>query len=512
MNAFRSPLGWLLLVVLLSGCATRLPPQDLPLEHAQPAASEGLIGRHVEAAVAGQESGLSGFSLLYRGMDALAARLHLIEQARQSLDIQYYIYNGDVTGGLIAERLLSAADRGVRVRLLLDDIGSGVNEFKIATLDQHPNIEIRLFNPLSLRQGWLRYVSKVGEFGRINYRMHNKVLIADNQAMITGGRNIGDEYFALSELDFQDIDVLGIGPISRAASNSFDAYWNSHKSVPVRLLTRRPGRSELVRLRKRLESVSTDLRQGPYQKAVDGSPFNQPFTDNKVNWHWGEATWLADPPDKADPHGDHNQVPYLGMHLARQVRASQRELQLMTAYFVPGADGQGFLMDMVNQGLEVSILTNSLATTDVLAVHSGYVRYREPLLAHGVRIWELRPLAAQQERASPFLGESVASLHAKTFVFDRERVFVGSINLDPRSISLNTEAGVLVQQPALAGEMVELFERWTSDDYAYRLSLDEQGRLQWHAEGQTWTREPKAGPTRRIMTWLLRLLPIESQL
>ena len=499
------------MLVMLAGCASSLPQQDKPPSFAFRPAGDSQVAEYVRDHQPPDGEELSGFTLVQTGTDALAARLAMIDQAQRSLDLQYYIYRGDVTGGLLAERLLEAADRGVRVRLLLDDIGSGLRDFDVATLDHHPNIQIKLFNPLTLRGRFSRYLSKLGEFGRINYRMHNKLMIVDSQMFITGGRNIGDEYFSLSVMDFQDIDILGMGRITREVARSFDDYWNANESVPVASMIRKPGPRAQTRLRQQLEAHRARHDGRPYLQAVRESPFTQALLDDRVVWHWGKAEWLTDPPTKADPGHATNQEPILARKLMQHVRSSEKELLLMSAYFIPGSRGEVFLIDMVEHGVDVRVLTNSLATTDVLAVHSAYASYRKPLLEGGVRLWELRPQAEQPD-AHAILGESQASLHAKAFVFDRDKLFIGSVNLDPRSIVLNTEAGVLVQQPELADELVRLFSHWTTESFAYELTLDENGQLRWQAGEETLHSEPHASRLRRSAAWFLGWLPIEGQL
>lgn len=496
---------------VMVGCATAgMTHSELPTYYL-PSDPSTKLSQYVAKQRPADDS-LSGFVLLHDGADALAARIKLIEMAEKSLDIQYYIFNTDTTGGLVTEHLLKAADRGVRVRLLLDDVGAGLEDFKVSTIDRHPNIEVRLYNPLSLRNEWLKMFSKLGEFGRINYRMHNKLIVADNQAFITGGRNIGDEYFALSDIDFQDVDVLGIGPISDDASDSFDNFWNSGIAIPISVMADESSAEELSGMRARLGSSTRAAERNPYVQAVEQSTFLTGMNSETLDWHWGKATWFYDDPSKSDPHGDGNQVAFLGRALVEPIKQAEEELLLTSAYFVPRDAGERLLLGLVERGVDVSVLTNSLATTDVLAVHSGYAKSREPLLEGGVNMWELRPIAGQQERASPFLGESLASLHAKTFVFDRKSAFIGSVNLDPRSIKLNTEVGVLIENEALAQEMVELFERWTSEDYAFALSLNDDGSMRWSAEGETWESEPDVSRFRRFMSWTLGWLPIAGQL
>lgn len=496
---------------LMTGCATAGMTHDELPTYYLPADPASKLSRYLDSQRP-EDPDKSGFILLHNGSDALAARIRLIDMAERSLDIQYYIYNTDTTGGLLTEHLLKAADRGVRVRLLIDDVGASLEDVKVATVDLHPNIDVRLYNPLSLRSEWAKIFSKLGEFGRINYRMHNKVIIADNTALITGGRNIGDEYFALTDIDFQDVDVIGIGPIAAQASDSFDNFWNSGIAIPINAMAEDRNADDLARMRANLGSISRQAARNPYLKAVGRSRFLTGLDGSALDWHWGNAKWFYDDPSKSDPHGDGNKVAFLGRSLIEPISQTEEELLLTSAYFVPRQGGEKMLLSLIERGVDVSLLTNSLATTDVLAVHSGYAKSREPLLEGGMKLWELRPIAGQQERASPFLGESLASLHAKTFVFDRQAVFVGSVNLDARSILLNTEAGVFIENPELAQEMVELFQRWTSEDYAFRVDLDDRGDLRWRAEGQTWDTEPDAGLFRRFMSWTLGWLPLSGQL
>jgi cardiolipin synthase C len=506
---------WLVVLVLLNAaCVTTLPASRVPASYVLPAEETAgtLVGRYVIGELAGQPAGASGFHLVVDGRSALAARLELIDLAERSLDLQYYIYQGDITGSLVAERLLAAADRGVRVRLLLDDMGAGLGDIKVATLGLHSRIEIRLFNPVTLRQKWLRFLSQIGEFGRINYRMHNKLMVVDGQLMITGGRNIGDEYFTLRELDFQDVDVLAIGGVSVDAAVGFDTYWNSAKSIPIEQVSRFRGSArDLERLRRRLGRLRTREKQQPYLTAVAAAPIAGALRARQVEWHWGTAEWLEDPPEKADPRSEVNRVPHLGNRLEAHFEGVEHELLIVSAYFIPGKDGVRMLERLAQRGVTVGVLTNSLATTDVVAVHSGYARYREPLLSGGVGLWELRPVSTL-ERGSGLGGESIASLHAKAFVFDREKLFIGSINLDPRSLHLNTESGVMIRQTELAGEAVALFEHWTSDAFAFRLNRSESGTVEWHADGRQRRPEPDAGRARRLLNRLLGWLPIESQL
>lgn len=503
--------GISVLLLVLTACATSLPDHDVPSSYAIDTPAQGLLATYMRQQPV-DDLKKSGFHMLDRGVDALSARLQLIDMTENTLDLQYYIYSSDLTGGLIAERILAAADRGVRVRILLDDIGNSMSDKAVATLDRHTNIELRLFNPVTMRHKWFTLPSKIVEFGRINNRMHNKLMVADNLAMITGGRNIGDEYFTLSERDFQDIDLLGIGPISQQASASFDAFWNSPNSIPASVVYANAKQGTLNRMRKGLASHRNREAQKPYIQAMEASSFSKSLIEGRLRLYWGRSEWLADPPSKADAQSARSEDPYLARILANHMQDVHSEVLMKSAYFIPGDNGVEMLTGLVARGADVSLLTNSLATTDVLAVHSSYAPYRIPLLKGGIKLWELQPMAGKQSRPNTFISESVASLHAKSFVFDRYKLFVGSINIDPRSIELNTEAGVMVYQEALAQRLAELFQRWTADDYAFELRLGESDTLEWHSKDQSWTSEPQAGRFRRVMSWMLDWLPIEGQL
>jgi len=519
-------LGFLLLA--LSGCVTGVSRPGAVPSYADfsGATASTWLGRYVRSQTLryartaptawppGVEPGrFAGFRLISHGGEALAARLLLIERAERTLDLQYYIFNGDLSGSLVAERLLAAADRGVRIRILLDDVGARMGDTRIIRLAAHPNIELRLFNPLTIRNSLFSFASRVGEFGRINYRMHNKLMVADNQVMITGGRNIGDEYFGLQMLDFQDIDAIGIGEIGTRASVSFDEYWNSYQSVPIEDISpRRVEPEDLDRLRRQLVQLRSRPDWQRLQQLAWSDPFVSGVEKDTLVWYWGEFDWIYDPAAKADPTSTRAGVPFLGAELIARLDDMREELLIISPYFIPRGIGIESIAALRARGVRVAVLTNSLAATDVIAVHSSYAPYRRALLDAGVELWELRPLAGQQERASTFAGDSSASLHAKSYVYDRQRVFIGSINLDPRSMNLNTEAGVLVEQPELALETVALFERWTEPSHAFRVRLADDARLRWEGGTESARHEPDASWLRRLVSRIIALLPVESQM
>jgi putative cardiolipin synthase len=454
--------------------------------------------------------------LLATGLDAFVARVGLIELADRTLDLQYYIFHGDTTGEIIVDRLIAAADRGVRVRLLLDDWGTlEKKDEAVVGLDAHANIEIRLFNPYLHRSGMGRVGELVRSFSRVNRRMHNKQLVADGVAVVLGGRNIGDEYFGLGELDFQDVDVLAGGPIVRESAAIFEAYWQSVFAKPVSALgTPAPSPERFDGARRALAERVEQRRTSQYAKALSESPLATDLRAARdILPHWADARMFADPPDKVSEPAGIRGPHYLGAHVAAAVRAAQLELLLVSPYFVPGKQGVATLAGKRREGAGVSVLTNSLAATDVWLVHAGYRKYRRPLLRQGVRLYELKAEGrAAPGRHAP-VGSSRASLHGKTFVFDRQSVFIGSMNLDARSIDQNTEDGVLIESPALAREVAALFERWSGPAFSYDVRLTGGRHLEWLATGGgqavRFTREPEAGFWRRLGAVVCSVLPID---
>ncbi|WP_169307202.1 phospholipase D family protein [Chitiniphilus eburneus] len=520
------PAALLTLGTLLTGCgALPAKPESVASTSVVDTADTPLA--HAVAPLLAQHPRLTGLYPLDRGRDALLTRLALAMVAQKTLDVQYYIWHDDLTGRLMMAKLLEAADRGVRVRLLLDDVGANADDDLLLALSAHPNIEIRLFNPAANRN-W-RAMSSLLDLSRMNQRMHNKALIADHRAIIVGGRNIGDEYFeANEEIDFSDLDVLCIGPVVPQVARSFDLFWNHKLAIPVKLFyPERKLDGMLDALRVEYGKQLQEDRASDYLRALEQQAMAERLRAVKLPFYWGRARALYDDPKKMDPDED---ATLLAERLAPVAQKTHRELAVVSPYFVPGDDGTTWMANLVKSGVEVKVLTNSLAATDVAAVHAGYARYRKPLLEAGVKVFEWKPdpppgqgsgLARSAKRSggsgfgsgSGFRGSSRASLHSKAFVFDRRNVFIGSLNMDPRSIELNTEIGVLFESDLLASRMAEQFDRLVARD-AYALRLDDQGNVVWRdgADGQEYDADPKSSGWRRFTAWLMSLLPIESQL
>ncbi len=519
--------GHLLVALGLTSCASL--PTDYPREESHVMAdTDGTrLGRAVGPQVA-VHPGLSGAYPLPRGMDAFVARLVLAEAADRSLDVQYYIWRNDVTGRLLLEHLLRAADRGVRVRLLLDDMGTAPDDGHLLLIDSHPNIEVRLFNPVAARK--TRMLGALAEFGRVNRRMHNKSFIADGQAAIVGGRNIGDEYFeAAADLDFADLDVLAVGAVVQQVSGAFDLYWNSPAAIPIAALASKPiSDEERNGSRAALAEFSESQRAGEYAQGLRNSTLAKELQAGSLSLTWCRADALYDDPAKVAQAPDEQGTVMLP-RLGRITDSTESELLIVSPYFVPGTAGVDYFRRMRGRGVRVVVLTNSLAATDVSAVHAGYSRYRRALLEAGVEIYEVKPTArrsddkGRKDDASHGLGgSSRASLHAKVFVFDRRAVFVGSLNLDPRSVSLNTEIGIVFESPELAAQISGELTGKVSDA-AYRLELvpgagaaGSTRSIEWvereNGREVRYATEPQSGVWRRFGGWFLSWLPIESQL
>ncbi|MBN8224079.1 MAG: phospholipase D family protein [Xanthomonadales bacterium] len=505
-------LALLALLGIAAGCA-RLPPRaDLPPMEALPAATHGGIAERTAVAEAAHP-GLSGFHLVAEGTEAYALRAFTAQAAASSLDIQTYIWHADLTGRLLARHALQAADRGVRVRILVDDLDARAKNAGLAALDAHPSIEVRLYNPTGSRSGRLH---KAGEyafgFSRLNHRMHNKSWIADGRLALVGGRNLGNEYFNASEgaANFLDLDVLMAGPVVAEVSRNFDRYWNSEASYPIARLSPQAGDpANLEKLRVALDASLDELSGSGYEQVLREDPQVQSILGDDPRVHWsGQWRFVSDDPLKARlPLEQRSEV--VQALLPEILGAGQRVL-VISPYFVPGERGTAALVQAAGRGADVRVLTNSLAANDVAAVHGGYSRYRGPLLEGGVRLWELKR-SGEQPKFS-LAGSSGSSLHTKAMVVDSDHAFIGSYNLDPRSTSLNTEQGVLVGHPALAAELAALFARQTDPGHAWIVTRDGAGRLHWSDGERSWAREPEATASQRSLAWLVKLLPVESQL
>ncbi|GAB2912925.1 phospholipase D family protein [Paraburkholderia jirisanensis] len=511
----------IVLLVFLHACAS-LPPQTTRTPSYSVTQTDTANTRLGIAFAPEQREhvGQTAFRLLPDPVDALVARIVLTEHAERTLDLQYYIWHDDLTGRALAAALLQAADRGVRVRVLLDDLGTNADDQLLLALNSHANLQIRLFNPVANRS--FKTVGAGLEFFRVNRRMHNKALIADSQGAILGGRNIGDEYFGASTVvDFGDLDVLVHGAVVGDVSHAFDEYWNSAAAYPIdALVGHRADPAALAGYRDKLDAYLASEQSSPYAVAALRRLHQALDDDSDAGFSWGKATLLYDDPDKITRAPSDVQGHLMSQFKALNLRAEQQML-IVSPYFVPGKDGVAWIRDMTQRGVRVTILTNSLAATDVAAVHAGYQRYRKDLLAAGVTLYELKPTTNEGAAVKKSLfGSSKASLHAKTYVFDRKRIFIGSMNLDPRSIELNTEIGVLCESGAAAAAVADGVEQQLAQA-AWRVEqrTDANGasRIVWidtdaNGNATELDTEPGVSAWRRTGIWFLGLLPVESQL
>ena len=518
-GSFTTVVAVLAVLTFLNGCATLPKNVNRPESFAYTDTLDTESGRRFAEATAAHP-GESGFHLLARGLDAFVARAVLAHLAERSIDVQYYLYHDDLVGRLFTWQLLQAADRGVRVRLLVDDMDLGGRDLGAAALDSHPNVEVRLFNPFSRKTGRTsQFVTRMGEVTR---RMHNKSFTVDSQATILGGRNIGNEYFeADPDLAFADLDVLAIGPVAREVSTAFDLYWNSELAYPVSVLVDAPPTpEEIAKRRKQLSDFVATQEDSAYLQALRSSDLAEKLRKNQVRLIWGNAVVVYDRPEKL--RDDTGKEEYrLLPQLQAYGEGVQKELIIFSPYFVPGKEGTAFLTGLVARGVRVRILTNSLASNDVSVVHAGYANYRKPLLRGGVELYEMNKKLTREQRKEMkgAEGSSKASLHAKSFVFDRRQVFIGSLNLDPRAVEHNTEIGVVLTSPEIAQGMGEWFDN-NIGKLAFRLELkrgeDGTEALLWHGlvdgKPETFDAEPYTGFWKRLGIGFLRLLPIESQL
>ena len=470
------------------------------------------LGRGVSPLVAAN-AGRSGIYPLRDAADAFAARYLLASAAEKTLDVQYYIWRKDLSGTLLMKALVDAADRGVRVRLLLDDNNTQGLDAAIAAVDSHPGIEVRLFNPFAVRR--VRALAYVTDFSRLNRRMHNKSFTADNQVTIIGGRNVGDEYFGATDgVLFADLDVMAVGPVVKEVSNDFDRYWASEPAYPADRLFDRPGKEEIDRLSAAARLVEQDSRAVTYLAAMRTSTFVRDTLAGTLTFEWANTRMISDPPAKVLGRVPREEL--LFRKFGRIFGKPEREVDLVSPYLVPGAFGVDLFTSWAKRGVRVRVLTNSLEATDVAVVHAGYAKRRDDLLKAGIALYELRlrPGSQPAARAAGF-GSSGSSLHAKTFAVDRTRIFIGSFNFDPRSADLNTEMGFVIDSPLMAEGLAEIFEKDVPLN-AYEVRRSDAGRLEWlerrAADTIRHEREPGTGFWLRLGVRALSLLPIEPLL
>ncbi|KTG16309.1 hypothetical protein AUR63_05055 [Guyparkeria sp. XI15] len=457
--------------------------------------------------------GQMGIYLLDEPAKTFAALTHLARRAQRTLDIQYYIWYGDRSGTLLLRELLDAGRRGVRVRLLLDDQGTTELDTELAALNAHPNIEVRLFNPFLMRDA--RWVGFLTRFERANRRMHNKVMIADNTALISGGRNIGDSYFGATDgFLFSDLDILAIGPVVDEVSTGFDDYWQSRAAYPAEQILPPAPDEALDQLDWKADTLALSSNTRDLLVAVRENFIVGSLLRGELGLIWAPTELVIDPPRKG--LGPIALEDLLTIDLRNKLGVPRQSVDIISSFFVPTPTLTDALSTLARRGVRVRVLTNSLDATDMPPAHSGYARYRKPLLKAGVELYEMKRIGDENPRpegAGPF-GSPATTLHAKAVVIDGQRVFIGSYNVDPRSVLLNTEVGFVIESSELASAISHTFDMHVPES-AYRLEL-EDGEIVWFerqdSEIVRHDREPGAGLIKRGAVWLFSLMPIEWML
>jgi cardiolipin synthase C len=517
------------MVVLACGCTTMPPVLDAPKSPSTALELHERTGLGKIIAARGREHpGLSGFRLLVDGRDSFSVRMRIAERVERTLDVQYFLLQPDHTGQLLLAAMLKAADRGVRVRLLLDDAQAFDAGSMIRPLAAHPNIEIRIYNPFVVRQPleFLRGAEYLLEGVRLNYRMHNKLFIGDNAVAITGGRNIGDEYFqASSTVEFGDFDLAVGGPMVAQLSGSFDLYWNDRLAVPVETLTLgRASERDLETCRAKLAEHNLSMATSDYVRSLPAQDLLADMLSGKQRLVWAKAVFAYDTPDKAQTAAAERPGRLMWNRVAKAAEGATEELIIVSPYLVPGDTELELLRRLRGQNVAVRILTNSLASTDMPVVHAGYLRYRIPLLESGIELYEVRTVLGQPVTSRGLIksgGSDQFALHAKVFVVDRKRVFVGSMNFDQRSFRMNTESGLIIDSPELAREIVARFTAIVQPANSYRLALRPPdggagATLHWMTakDGKTlaFDSEPDVDVWKVLRVQLLSLLPLEDLL
>lgn len=508
----------LLTVALLAGCSvTPLQERTELLSLPYDEISQSKLYQSIES-LSQQNNQLSGVYPLEPALEAFLARVLLVRAAEKTLDVQYYIWRNDNTGTLLLYELYLAAERGVRVRLLLDDLGSYGMDDWLAMLNNHPNIEVRLFNPFFSRK--VRVFDFVKNFNRVNRRMHNKSFTADQAMTIVGGRNIGDEYFAATNgVLFSDLDVLTLGPAATKVSEDFDLYWMSQSAYPVEQLFEQKQKTAVIL--QKVSNVFSKPESLLYVMALKDTYFTSEFNTQNLPFKWVNVRLVSDDPIKGVGLNKHSDL--LLYRLDSLIESRIEKLDLVSPYFVPAKVGTQTFLKMVEDGAQIRILTNALEATDVAAVHSGYIKRRKTLLKAGIEIYEMKSRTeisgaggkdSGSGSGSGVFGSSGSSLHAKTFAVNNTKLFVGSFNFDPRSTSLNTELGFLIDSPTLATELDEVFEERILQT-AYQVKLDSKGKLFWVEQGDPTIihhKEPGTSWFRRSTVKFLSWLPIDWML
>ncbi|WP_415502434.1 phospholipase D family protein [Acinetobacter celticus] len=511
------------LILGIPACSTLPKQMPQPMEYAFSTPTEETALAKIVLPQRNANPGLTGYHVLYDPLEALAARLELINKAEKSLDLQYYIWDNDKIGAMALHAIIQAADRGVKVRLLIDDNNSKHMEGIYLALNQHSNIEVKLYNPYRFRH--YRAMDMVLDLKRINRRMHNKSFIADNQIALIGGRNMSNQYYNVSDnYQFSDVDVMLVGAASDEIIHSFDEYWNDDYAFPVKqLVNPRHYTLRFDGLKQQLEQYNQEVTVQNYLDLANRSHAFENWLNHRIQFDWVKAEIVKDSPSKIKAKAKKEE--HLNFQLIKHLNTPEQSVDIVSAYFVPEKEGTKKLAQLAENGVKVRVLTNSFKANDVPVVHAFYGKYRQDLLENDVQLYEFlfnpnvenlninTDELAKKAKVS-MKGLSRSSLHAKLMALDEKQVFIGSFNFDPRSAYLNTEIGVLLNSPSLARAVHHTMDENLSK-YAYKLVLDANQRMNWKIQldnGKTriYHKEPKMKWWQRTGMKMISWLPIEG--
>ena len=511
------------IAITVTGCST-LPKhtiESIPETTLQVDTTQTTLAQIIQP-LQEQHPELTGYLVLFEPLEALSARLRLIDKAEKTLDLQYYIWDNDKVGALALHALIRAADRGVRVRLLIDDNNAKSTEGIFLALAQHPNIEVKLFNPYRFRK--YRALDMILDLKRINRRMHNKSFIADHQVALIGGRNMTNQYYNVSDnYQFSDVDVMLVGSAVKDISHSFDEYWNHEYAYKVQEVVKQSAhRLSYDSLKQQLDEHYKRITVQNYLDLTSNSQAIDSLMSRDIPLDWVKAEVVKDSPDKIKSKAKKKE--HLNFQLIQHLEQPEKNVDLISAYFVPEKKGAKMLTDLAEDGIKVRVLTNSFKANDVAVVHAFYGKYRQDLLEHGVQLYEFLPAldkndldrhteALAKKAKVNLKGLSRSSLHAKLMALDEKQVFIGSFNFDPRSAYLNTEIGVLLNSPPLAKAVHTTMDENLSK-YAYKLVLDANKKITWQRQTPQgpviYTKEPRMKWWQRAGIKMLSWLPIEG--
>ncbi len=505
---------WLLLITLVFlACATLPTPETKTISFSYEPHPDSRLAVVTRNLIENTDGKTSGFFKLFRNDDAMRWRLLLADMAEETLDMQYFIWKDDASGDLLLDRLIKAADRGVRVRILIDDIYIIGVDRTVAALSQHPQIEVRLFNPMEGRSSSIIMFALefLGNIEELNHRMHNKLIVADNRFAIVGGRNIGKEYFGLNpKHNFTDFDVVAFGPVAKKVSASFDIYWNNQWAYPGEALLQNYKNQELLpRLREELQEHLVEKEKLLVEFQQQNQDWNTLLLKLDQNMKSGTSKVIYDEPLVGEDIPPVQLVETLG-ELAVN---AQHELLISTPYFIPHEDFYQDVPDLISRGVRVVILTNSLGSTNLPIVHSGYKKHRKNLIEMGVELFEMRHDAtARGKFDTPPVQSKAFGLHAKYMIIDHKVTFVGSLNLDPRSIYINTEMGLIIDSEKLAEAVAQEFKEELKPENSWQVLLDNKDRLYWKAGDTIIRRDPARSFWQRFQSWFFGLFDLDDQL